>query len=171
MPPRVRSRRRLSWLSVNIVLNIIAASVIIWYQDTLDAVIALAGFLPIISDMSGCPGNQAVAVSIRERVARQYRFLVLEGDDMHRMFISLLTLALAGFVILAVMGPAVAETVTGTVQDVNIQKGTITIVTEDDQSKKLRAAPDQLEDIQDGDRVEIQVEEGAAKHIRKLKQL
>ena len=30
------------------------------------AVIALAAFLPIISDMSGCSGNQAVAVSIRE---------------------------------------------------------------------------------------------------------
>ena len=66
MPLFGRSRRRLSWLSVNIVLNIIAASVIAFYQDTLSAVIALAVFLPIISDMSGCSGNQAVAVSIRE---------------------------------------------------------------------------------------------------------
>jgi Mg/Co/Ni transporter MgtE len=47
-------------------LNIVAASVIAWYQDTLASVIALAVFLPIISDMSGCSGNQAVAVSIRE---------------------------------------------------------------------------------------------------------
>ena len=61
-----RSSRRLSWLSVNILLNIVAASVIAFYQDTLAAVIALAVFLPIISDMSGCSGNQAVAVSIRE---------------------------------------------------------------------------------------------------------
>ncbi len=61
-----RSSRRLSWLSINIVLNMIAASVIAFYQDTLSAVIALAVFLPIISDMSGCSGNQAVAVSIRE---------------------------------------------------------------------------------------------------------
>ena len=66
MPTLVRSRRRLSWLSVNIVLNIIAASVIALYQDTLAQVIALAVFLPIISDMSGCSGNQAVAVSLRE---------------------------------------------------------------------------------------------------------
>jgi magnesium transporter len=35
-------------------------------QDTLAAVISLAVFLPIISDMSGCSGNQAVAVSMRE---------------------------------------------------------------------------------------------------------
>jgi magnesium transporter len=66
MPLRIRSLRRLSWLSVNIVLNIVAASVIALHQDTLSAVIALAVFLPIISDMSGCSGNQAVAVSMRE---------------------------------------------------------------------------------------------------------
>ncbi len=66
MPVFLRSRRRLSWLSVNILLNIIAASVIAFYQDTLSTVIALAVFLPIISDMSGCSGNQAVAVSMRE---------------------------------------------------------------------------------------------------------
>ena len=66
MPIGLRSRRRLSWLSINIVLNIIAASVIAFYQETLEQVIALAVFLPIISDMSGCSGNQAVAVSMRE---------------------------------------------------------------------------------------------------------
>ncbi|NLJ43216.1 MAG: magnesium transporter [Bacteroidales bacterium] len=66
MPVMVRSRRRLSWLSVNILLNLLAASVIAFYQDTLSSVIALAVFLPIISDMSGCTGNQAVAVSMRE---------------------------------------------------------------------------------------------------------
>jgi magnesium transporter len=78
MPIRHRALRRLSWLSLNIVLNVVAASVIAIYQDTLSAVIALAVFLPIISDMSGCSGNQAVAVSIRELtlgLIRPYEFL------------------------------------------------------------------------------------------------
>jgi len=78
MPVRQRASRRLSWLSINIGLNIVAASVIAFYQDTLAAVIALAVFLPIISDMSGCSGNQAVAVSIRELalgLVRPYEFL------------------------------------------------------------------------------------------------
>jgi magnesium transporter len=66
MPLASRSFRRLSWLSINIVLNIVAASVIAIYQETLEKAIVLAVFLPIISDMSGCSGNQAVAVSIRE---------------------------------------------------------------------------------------------------------
>jgi magnesium transporter len=66
MPVLLRAKRRLSWLSVNILLNVIAASVIAFHQDVLTSVIALAVFLPIISDMSGCSGNQAVAVSMRE---------------------------------------------------------------------------------------------------------
>jgi len=66
MPTWYRSRRRLAWLSSNIVLNIIAASVISAYEETLAAVIAIAIFLPMVSDMSGCSGNQAVGVSMRE---------------------------------------------------------------------------------------------------------
>jgi len=66
MPLSERSMRRLSWLSINIVLNVISASVIAFHEETLQAVIALAVFLPIISDMSGCSGNQAVGVSLRE---------------------------------------------------------------------------------------------------------
>jgi len=61
-----RCLRRLAWLAPNLILNLIAASVISRYEETLQAVIALAVFLPIISDMSGCSGNQSVAVSMRE---------------------------------------------------------------------------------------------------------
>ncbi len=66
MPVWLRSRRRLMWLSANIVLNVIAASVISAYEETLTAVIAIAVFLPMVSDMSGCSGNQAVGVTMRE---------------------------------------------------------------------------------------------------------
>ncbi|MCV2879348.1 magnesium transporter [Sedimentimonas flavescens] len=66
MPLWLRSRRRLMWLSANIVLNVIAASVISAYEETLAAVIAIAVFLPMVSDMSGCSGNQAVGVTMRE---------------------------------------------------------------------------------------------------------
>lgn len=66
MPWVQRSARRLAFLAPNIVLNIAAASVIAAYQDVLQSAVVLAVFLPIISDMSGCAGNQAVAVSIRE---------------------------------------------------------------------------------------------------------
>jgi magnesium transporter len=66
MPTWLRSQRRLRWLSLNILLNVLAASIIAFFQDTIAAVVALVVFLPMISDMSGCSGNQAVAVSLRE---------------------------------------------------------------------------------------------------------
>lgn len=66
MPLKLRSSRRLAFLTVNIFLNMISASVVSLYESTLQQVISLAVFLPILSDMSGCSGNQSVAVSIRE---------------------------------------------------------------------------------------------------------
>ncbi|MEO8223813.1 MAG: magnesium transporter [Gammaproteobacteria bacterium] len=66
MPLYTRSGRRLSWLIVKIFLNLASASVIALYEDTLAAAFTLAVFLPIVSDMSGCSGYQAVAVSMRE---------------------------------------------------------------------------------------------------------
>ncbi len=85
MPLKDRCLRRLAWLGPNILLNLLAASVIASYEDTLQAVIALAVFLPMVSDMSGCSGNQAVAVSIREltlgiiRPRDYFRVLIKEG--------------------------------------------------------------------------------------------
>lgn len=85
MPIKDRCIKRLSWLGPNIVLNIAAASIIAANEATLQEVIALAVFLPIVSDMSGCSGNQAVAVSIREltlgilRPSDYLRVLVKEG--------------------------------------------------------------------------------------------
>ncbi len=66
MPTKTRIGRRLMFLCPNILLNLIAASVVAVYEPTIAAVTALAIFLPMLSDMSGCAGNQAVAVSIRE---------------------------------------------------------------------------------------------------------
>ncbi len=66
MPLYLRSGRRLSWLIVKIFLNLASASVIAMYEGTLAAAFTLAVFLPIVSDMSGCSGYQAVAVSMRE---------------------------------------------------------------------------------------------------------
>jgi magnesium transporter len=98
MPLLRRCRRRLSWLSINIVLNIIAASVIAAYQDTLAAVIALAVFLPIISDMSGCSGNQAVAVSMRELTLG-----VLRPSDVVRTWVKEVTVGILNGLALGVL--------------------------------------------------------------------
>lgn len=61
-----RCKKRLSFLSVNVFLACIACSAISIHEETLAKIIALAVFLPVMSDMCGCSGHQAVAVSIRE---------------------------------------------------------------------------------------------------------
>ncbi len=103
MPVSLRSRRRLSWLSVNIVLNMVAASVIAAYQDTLAAVIALAVFLPIVSDMSGCSGNQAVAVSMRELTLG-----ILRPADVLRVWLKEASVGLINGLVLGVLLGAAA---------------------------------------------------------------
>ena len=103
MPLLLRSRRRLAWLSANIVLNIVAASVIAMHQDTLEAVIALAVFLPIISDMSGCSGNQAVAVSMRELTLG-----VARPGDIMRVVIKEASVGIVNGIVLGIIIGAVA---------------------------------------------------------------
>lgn len=66
MPVKSRVWRRLSWLICNFLLDLVAVSVIAVYENTLAAVITLAVFLPLISDMSGNAGIQAIAISLRE---------------------------------------------------------------------------------------------------------
>lgn len=66
LPFLSRAMGRLSWLSINLVLSIAAASVIILYERTIEQITALAVLIPVLANVSGCTGNQAVAVSIRE---------------------------------------------------------------------------------------------------------
>ena len=98
MPLLLRARRRLSWLSANIVLNIVAASVISAYEPTLSAVIAIAVFLPMVSDMSGCSGNQAVAVSMRELALG-----VIRPADMARVWRKEVTVGIMNGVVLGIL--------------------------------------------------------------------
>jgi magnesium transporter len=66
MPLYSRAGRRLAWLSTNILFNLMSAVVLALFQGTIEEVIALAIFIPIISNMCCCAGMQAVAVSMRE---------------------------------------------------------------------------------------------------------
>ncbi len=109
LPLKTRCARRLSWLSLNILLNVVAASVIAFYEETLAAVIALAVFLPIVSDMSGCSGNQAVAVSTRELVLG-----VIKPSDFFYVFRKEFTLGLINGIVLGILLGAVAYIWKGT---------------------------------------------------------
>ncbi|MDY0032323.1 MAG: magnesium transporter [FCB group bacterium] len=103
MPVFLRSFRRMSWLAFNLVLSIIAASVIIRYEQTISSLVALAFFIPVIGNMSGCSGNQAVGVSIRELALG-----VIKPEDWRRVFVKELQVGLINGVILGLLLALVA---------------------------------------------------------------
>lgn len=64
--PVLRSLKfRHPWLQVNLITAFAAAAVVGFFQDTLDKVIILAVFLPVMAGQSGNTGCQALAVALR----------------------------------------------------------------------------------------------------------
>ena len=64
-PPLGSVKKRLPWMAGNVFLNLGAVAVIASFEETIEAVAALAIFLPMITDMGGNVGIQALSVSIR----------------------------------------------------------------------------------------------------------
>lgn len=68
-------RMRLPWMAANIFLNLGAVVVISYFEDTIAQVAALAVFLPMITDMGGNVGIQALSVSIRSIALGEVRLI------------------------------------------------------------------------------------------------
>jgi magnesium transporter len=95
--PWSRSLRfRHPWLQLNLLTAFIAAAVVGVFQDTIDKLVVLAMFLPVLAGQSGNTGCQALAVTLRgltlgELRAGRERALVLK-----EMLLGLLNGALVG---------------------------------------------------------------------------
>lgn len=63
--PEQSIKMRLPWMIGNVFLNLIAVTIISSFEDTIAQITALAAFLPMITDMGGNIGIQALSVSIR----------------------------------------------------------------------------------------------------------
>jgi magnesium transporter len=64
--PLFRSLKfRHPWLQLNLLTAFIAAAVVGFFQNTLDEIIVLAAFLPVLAGQSGNTGCQALAVTLR----------------------------------------------------------------------------------------------------------
>lgn len=60
----VRTKQRLPWLLASIVLNLLIATFLSFFQDTIEQITALILFQPMILGMAGNIGTQAIAVTI-----------------------------------------------------------------------------------------------------------
>ncbi|MDN3715243.1 magnesium transporter [Vibrio breoganii] len=66
MPTMKRNLRRLTFLLPSVMLSYAAVSIIAQFEFIIAQYALLAAILPLVANLSGAAGNQAVAVSIRE---------------------------------------------------------------------------------------------------------
>jgi len=66
MPTTKRNLRRLTFLLPSVLLSYVAVSIIAQFEPVIAQFALLAAILPLVANLSGAAGNQAVAVSIRE---------------------------------------------------------------------------------------------------------
>ena len=64
-PWQLSLRNRHPWLQVNLLTAFLAATVVGYFEDTIDKVVALAIFLPVLSGQSGNTGCQSLAIALR----------------------------------------------------------------------------------------------------------
>ena len=64
-PPGDSLRRRLPWLLVNLLTAFVAAAVVSLFQGTIQKVVVLATFMPIVAGMGGNAATQTLAVIVR----------------------------------------------------------------------------------------------------------
>jgi len=64
-PFRQSLKMRHPWLQINLLTAFIAAAVVGFFQDTIDRLVILAVFLPVLAGQSGNTGCQALAVTLR----------------------------------------------------------------------------------------------------------
>ncbi len=65
----VAAYRRLPWLILLLFIGLVSGKIISSYQETLNQVVALAFFMPMISGMTGNTGTQSLAVVVRGLVS------------------------------------------------------------------------------------------------------
>jgi magnesium transporter len=64
-PPGESLTKRLPWLAVNLVTAFVTATVVSLFENTIDQVVALAVFMPIVAGMGGNAGMQTLTVIVR----------------------------------------------------------------------------------------------------------
>lgn len=67
------ARRRLPWLILLMGVGLIAGNIISRFESTLEAVVSLAVFIPLMADMAGNTGTQALAVVVRGLSIGEFR--------------------------------------------------------------------------------------------------
>ncbi|MDS9471888.1 magnesium transporter [Sporosarcina pasteurii] len=72
--PFVAARRRMPWLILLLFIGLVSGGIIERFENTLETVVALAFFMPMIAGMTGNTGTQSLAVVVRGLVSEDLNF-------------------------------------------------------------------------------------------------
>jgi magnesium transporter len=95
-------RSRVPWLGINLFTAVLGAGVIAFFEGTIQAIVALAVLMPIVSAIGGNAGTQALTVTVRALATRE-----LNSSNALRTFWREMAVGLAnGFVLAPLIGLA-----------------------------------------------------------------
>ena len=89
-------RGRVPWLAINLATAVLGASVIGWFEYTIQQIVALAILMPIVSAIGGNAGTQALTVTVRALATRE-----LNSSNAPRTFWRELLVGMANGLVLA----------------------------------------------------------------------
>lgn len=89
-------RFRHPWLQANLILGFLAAAVVVYFQGTIDRLVALAVFLPVVIGQSSNTGVQTLAVALRGMTLGELKAGGGLGLIMKETFLGLLNGAFTG---------------------------------------------------------------------------
>lgn len=92
-------RSRIGWLAVLVVVNLLSSGVIAAFEETLEAIVVLAFFIPLIIDTGGNAGSQSATLMIRAMSIGDVKI-----EQWLRVFLKELLIGIAIGVILGGMG-------------------------------------------------------------------
>lgn len=92
-------RSRLPWLIVNLVTAILASAVVGMFEGTIEAVVSLATFMPIVTGMGGNAGTQTLTIIVRGLALGELNFKNMKKVFFKEVGVGLLTGIVIGFII------------------------------------------------------------------------
>lgn len=92
-------RSRIGWLAILVVVNLLSSGVIAAFEETLEAVVVLAFFIPLIIDTGGNAGSQSATLMIRALSTGEVRM-----NQWFRVFMKELLIGVGIGLVLGAMG-------------------------------------------------------------------
>ncbi len=96
------AKSRISWLSTSLITNLFSATIIAFFADQIQKIVALAALLPIVSSLSGNSGTQALTVLVRSIATKEIDNIAITKLFAKELFVAFLN----GFSLALIAGVA-----------------------------------------------------------------